>query len=165
MNIYLLLGSNINPVANIKRAILEIEGLKGVSIMAKSSLYETEPVGILNQPWFINCCLEVSTFLSPRELLCQTQGIEEAMERKREIRWGPRVIDIDILYFGEKVISDNDLTIPHPELHRRLFALIPLAEIAQDFLHPILKVGIKELISNAPPLKVNRVYRKGTQYL
>ncbi|MDI6751572.1 MAG: 2-amino-4-hydroxy-6-hydroxymethyldihydropteridine diphosphokinase [bacterium] len=143
----LLLGSNINPFTNIKKAISEIEKLSGVSITAKSSLYETEPVGFKPQPMFINCCLEVSTLLSPKELLYQTQGIEEAMGRTRKIKWGPRVIDIDILLYGEEVISDKDLTIPHPELHHRLFALIPLAEIAPNILHPILKVSIKELIS------------------
>ena len=157
MNIYLLLGSNINPLTNIKRAISEIEKLEGVSIIAKSSLYETEPVGILNQPWFINCCLEVSTLLSPRDLLYQTQGIEEAMGRTRQVKWGPRVIDIDILLYGEKIISEEGLIIPHPELHRRLFALIPLSEIAPDILHPVLKVGIKELIGALPLLKVKKV--------
>jgi len=155
--IFLLLGSNINPLINIKKAISEIEALEGVSIIAKSSLYETEPVGYKPQPWFINCCLEVSTLLSPRELLCQTQGIEEKMGRKKGIRWGPRLIDIDILIFGEKIIKEEGLIIPHPQLHQRLFALIPLSEIAPDILHPILKVGIKELISSLPPLVVKKL--------
>ena len=154
--VILLLGSNINPLTNIKRAISEIEGLEGVTFIAKSSLYETEPVGFKPQPIFINCCLAVSTLLSPKELLCQTQGIEERMGRKRGVRWGPRLIDIDILLDGERIIKEEGLTIPHPELHRRLFALIPLSEIVPNILHPILKVGIKELISTLPPLTVRR---------
>lgn len=144
---FLLLGSNIEPFKNVKKAISLIEKLPWTLMRKTSSLYETEPVGYKDQPWFINCCLEISTWLSPRELLFKSQEIEKVMGRKREVRWGPRLIDIDILLYGERIIREDDLTIPHPQLHKRLFALIPLSEIAPDILHPILKVGIKELIS------------------
>jgi 2-amino-4-hydroxy-6-hydroxymethyldihydropteridine diphosphokinase len=109
-----------------------------------SSVYETEPVGLVNQPRFLNLACEVVTRLSPEGLLALFKGIEQKMGRYS--RSGePRIIDIDIVLFGDQVINTPNLVIPHPRMHERGFVLIPLAEIAPDFVHPVLKKSIKEL--------------------
>jgi 2-amino-4-hydroxy-6-hydroxymethyldihydropteridine diphosphokinase len=109
-----------------------------------SSIYDTEPVGLVNQPRFLNLACEVLTRLSPEGLLALLKGIEQKMGRYS--RSGePRIIDIDIVLFGDQVINIPNLVIPHPRMHERAFVLIPLAEIAPDFVHPVLKKKIKEL--------------------
>ncbi|MBI5701195.1 2-amino-4-hydroxy-6-hydroxymethyldihydropteridine diphosphokinase [Candidatus Saganbacteria bacterium] len=143
---YLSLGSNVGDREEyIEQAVFLIGRLKGVEIMKRSGNYETEPEGNADQPKFINCVLEIKTTLAPHNLLEELQTIENALGREREIEWGPRTIDIDILIFGDFVISDDKLQIPHPLLHERLFVLQPLKEIAPRLIHPMLEKTIVAL--------------------
>src|SRR6202521_6052044 len=130
--IYLSLGSNLGDrTANLERAIAVLpEG--GVRVLRQSSLYETEPVDFLAQPWFLNCVVEGETSLMPRQLLHALQGIERKFGRKKRIPRGPRVIDLDILFYGASVMRTEEVEIPHPRLHQRRFVLVPLAELAPN---------------------------------
>jgi 2-amino-4-hydroxy-6-hydroxymethyldihydropteridine diphosphokinase len=146
--IFLSLGSNIgNKILNLNTASENIEKYAG-KICSKSSIYETSAWGIIEQDTFLNQVIEIETNLKPSELIAILLKIEEQMGRKREIKWGPRLIDIDILYFSDKIIEQNSLIVPHPYLHQRRFILMPLCEIAPDFEHPILKKTTKELLKN-----------------
>ena len=133
---YLGLGSNLGDrEENIRQALRLVEA-GGVRVARVSSLYETRPVGPVDQPDFINAAAEVETTLSPEDLLSAARAVEQAMGRERTIRWGPRVIDIDILLYDEMSVNEPGLTIPHPEMTRRWFVLAPLAEIAPDLILP-----------------------------
>jgi 2-amino-4-hydroxy-6-hydroxymethyldihydropteridine diphosphokinase len=145
--VYLGLGSNIgDKVANCQLALAEIAASNHHHITAVSSLYKTEPIGYRDQDWFINCVAEVSTALQPRPLHAFLQGIEKDMGRQKTFRMGPRIIDLDILFYGDEVIADTDLIIPHPHLHERGFVLVPLAELAPGLFHPVLKKTIRDLL-------------------
>src|SRR5215472_14193892 len=128
--VYLSLGSNMGDrAANIARAVAEL-GKRGVKVTQESSLYETEPLEIREQPWFLNCAVEAETELSPRELMDVLLGIERSMGREKRVPKGPRVIDIDILLYGSEIVRAPGLEIPHPRIAERKFVLEPLAEIA-----------------------------------
>ncbi len=143
---FLGLGSNIgNREEYLHRAYTRICGLEGVQALQLSRFYETIPVGGPPQPMFLNAALTIRTVLSPHQLLKQLQRIETDMGRTRTVRWGPRTIDIDILLYGDVIISDGQLTIPHPLMHTRLFVLEPLAEIAPDAIHPIYQKTVLQL--------------------
>ena len=136
--VYLLTGSNVgNSKALLNQAKLQI--IKHVGkITAASSLYQTAPWGNTNQQHFLNQVLEVSTSLEAKEVLTTILNIEQQMGRTREEKWAPRTIDIDILFFNNNIINEHDLKVPHPLLHQRMFTLVPLAEIAPDYFHPLL---------------------------
>src|SRR6185437_62633 len=126
---YLSLGSNLGDrAANLQKCIRLLSNLGDVAKI--SSLYETEPMELREQPWFLNCVVELETQLSARQLLSGIQQIEAKLGRSREIDKGPRTIDIDILLYDSEVIKDNDLEIPHPTMQKRRFVLAPLAEIS-----------------------------------
>src|SRR5258706_15430836 len=128
--IYLSLVSNLGDrAANLERAITALPGA-GVRVLRRSSLYETEPVDFLAQPWFLNCVVESETSLMPRQLLHALQAIERRFGRKKRIARGPRVIDLDILFYGASAIRTPEVEIPHPRMHKRRFVLVPLAELA-----------------------------------
>jgi 2-amino-4-hydroxy-6-hydroxymethyldihydropteridine diphosphokinase len=128
---YLGLGSNQGDrAANLWEATRQLGELHSCAIEQVSRLYETAPVGPQDQPWYLNAALRIETGLSPHELLQAAQGIERSMGRIHGERWGPRIIDIDVLLFGEMRIASAELTIPHPELWKRRFALVPLADVA-----------------------------------
>lgn len=134
---YLGLGGNMGErEVMLARAAARLDAHPGIRVLGRSSLYETEPVGPAGQPWYLNAVLETETSLSPLELLGACKQIEADLGRRRGLRWGPRPIDIDILLFGNFEISTPDLVIPHPELRRRAFVLVPLAEIAPDLVLP-----------------------------
>ena len=134
--VYLGLGSNIgDKVANCLRALDAISASDHNHLHAVSSLYKTEPLGYKNQDWFINCVAEVSTTLLPRPFHAFLQEIEKRMGRKKTVRMGPRIIDLDILFYGNEVVEEPDLIIPHPHLHERGFVLVPLAELTPDLRH------------------------------
>ena len=128
--VYLSLGSNIgNRQKYIESAIELIGKTEGIEILKKSGLYETSPVGYVEQNLFLNTVIKIETDFSAREILKIINKIENELDRKREIRWGPRTIDIDILIFSDKKIDEMDLIIPHKEMLNRLFVLVPLIEI------------------------------------
>jgi 2-amino-4-hydroxy-6-hydroxymethyldihydropteridine diphosphokinase len=145
--IYLSLGSNLGDrAANLDRAIDALPDV-GVRVLRRSSNYETEPVDFLEQPWFLNCVIEAETSLSPRELLEQLQAIEHKFGSRKEIPRGPRIIDLDILFYGTEVIHADGLEIPHPRLAARRFVLVPLAELAPDLGHPVLRMKVREMLA------------------
>ena len=128
--VYLSLGSNIgNRQEYIESAIELVGKTEGIKILKKSGLYETSPVGYVEQDLFLNVVIKIETDFSAREILKIINKIENELDRKREIRWGPRTIDIDILIFSDKKINETDLIIPHKEMLNRLFVLVPLIEI------------------------------------
>jgi 2-amino-4-hydroxy-6-hydroxymethyldihydropteridine diphosphokinase len=142
--VYLGLGSNLGDrAANLKAAIQRLGELG--EVVAVSSFYETEPVEMLAQPWFLNCAVALETERMPRQLLGAVRSIEQQMGRRRTVVKGPRNIDIDILLFGRSVVETAGLVVPHPALHERRFVLEPLAEIAPEARHPVFKKTVREL--------------------
>ncbi len=146
-NAFLGLGSNLgNPKENILRAIQQLSSLPNTKILNQSSLYRTEPIGNTNQNWFLNSVVQVQTNYSPRELLISLMALEKGMGRMRIEKWGPRIIDLDILYFDDLIINEEELQIPHPGISERCFVLVPLNEIAPDYIHPELKKSNRNLL-------------------
>jgi 2-amino-4-hydroxy-6-hydroxymethyldihydropteridine diphosphokinase len=145
-DVYLLTGGNLgNRLHYLKKACDEIETKAG-TVIRKSSVYETEPWGFTDQDAFLNQVLCIHTELEPEELLHTLLEIEIQLGRKRIEKMGPRVIDIDILFYGSNVISLADLNVPHPHIADRRFVLTPLNEIAADFIHPVHNKTVKELL-------------------
>lgn len=142
--VYLSLGSNLGDrEANLRAAI---EKLKEIgNPVSVSSFYETEPVEVTSQPWFLNCAIKLDTEKMPRQLISAILALEQQMGRQRNQKKSPRTIDIDILLFGSSIIEIPALTVPHPRMHERRFVLEPLAEIAPDARHPVYKRTIREL--------------------
>ena len=145
--VYLLLGSNLGDRLQIMRAARKLIAMEIGHIVSASSIYETAPWGVLDQPSFLNQVLEVATEMTPEEVLRITLDIEHELGRIRYERWGARVIDIDILYFESLVVDTARLTIPHPRLHERRFTLAPLSEVAPNFIHPILNKNSEQLLA------------------
>jgi len=146
--IYLGLGTNLgNRQTHLKKALYYIERLLG-TIIATSNIYETQPWGVSEQPNFLNMVVEVQSCQSPQNTLSTILTIEQFIGRVRLNKWGSRAIDIDLLFYGEEVINEPNLKIPHPYIPQRNFVLVPLKEIAEDLLHPVLKVSIHELYTN-----------------
>ncbi|MBI2845399.1 MAG: 2-amino-4-hydroxy-6-hydroxymethyldihydropteridine diphosphokinase [Chloroflexi bacterium] len=148
--VYLGMGSNLGDREKNLNLALEKLGRVG-KVTEVSSLYETEPVGYQDQPWFLNMVCELQTELSPHELLQSLKAIEKNMGRTPGPRFGPRPIDLDILLYKDLVLNTPELIIPHPRLAERAFVLIPLAEIAPQVLHPVLKKTIQELRDSLSP--------------
>ncbi len=135
---YISIGSNIgNKEENIKKSIDKLKEFKEIKVTKIASIIETEPWGYENQDSFKNTAIEIRTFLNPKELMTILLNIEKDMKRERVIKWGPRIIDLDIIFFDDYVTSDEYVTIPHPRMEEREFVLEPLNEIAPNFIHPL----------------------------
>ncbi|MFN3530951.1 MAG: 2-amino-4-hydroxy-6-hydroxymethyldihydropteridine diphosphokinase [Candidatus Brocadia sp.] len=144
--VYIGLGSNVGDrTRNLLSAYDHIISTEEIQPLRLSRFYETTPCGGPPQPMFLNTVLGIKTALSPHQLLERFQRIESTMGRVRTVKWGPRNIDIDILLYGNKIVDDEHLKIPHPLMHTRLFVLEPFAEIAPNVVHPILKKTILQL--------------------
>jgi 2-amino-4-hydroxy-6-hydroxymethyldihydropteridine diphosphokinase len=144
--IYIGLGSNVGDrLANIRKAV-ELMKKEEIEVVNESSIYETEPMGYREQGWFLNSVVQGRTELSPERLWETLEKIEKSIGREKEIKWGPRIIDLDILFYGNKILNDKQLQIPHSELHKRKFVLVPLKEIAPELVHPVLNKTISELL-------------------
>ncbi len=148
--ILLSLGSNLGDRDANLRTALERLGKVGISVTRRSSLYETEPVDLQEQPNFVNLVCEVKTQLPPDQLLETCLAVEKKMGRERRQRWGPRKIDIDILFYGDEIIDQPRLQIPHPRLSQRRFVLIPLEEIHPSFRDPKTGNTVTQLCSLCP---------------
>jgi 2-amino-4-hydroxy-6-hydroxymethyldihydropteridine diphosphokinase len=143
---YIGIGSNLgNRQKNCLRAIEFLEK-RGIIVKKRSSMYETEPWGVKDQPQFINMALEVETGLEPHELLRILKDVEKEVGRGATFKWGPRIIDLDILLFNDLFLRGDNLQIPHPLMHKRDFVLKPLCEIAPERIHPLLKVKMCDLL-------------------
>lgn len=155
---YLGLGSNIgNRTEQIEHAIDLIQGTSGIRIMKCSSIYKTEPIGYTDQPEFYNSVIQIQTSLQPNELLSVILNIEKKLDRIRTIRWGPRTIDIDILMYGNQIVDEPHLKIPHIQLTKRAFVLVPLLEIAGSILVPGTTNKLTYYIEQLEDQKIDRI--------
>ena len=157
-SVFIGLGTNLGSrERNLKKALEHIKAF--IKIEHTSSIYETEPVDYEDQAWFLNMVIKGTTKLSAIHLLEKLQSIEDSMGRVRTIKSGPRIIDLDILFYSDKIINCDDLIVPHPEIQNRSFVLTPLQEIAPEFMHPKLKKKMTHLLNR---LKQNKQVRKWT---
>jgi 2-amino-4-hydroxy-6-hydroxymethyldihydropteridine diphosphokinase len=155
--VYLSLGSNVGDRDRLLARTLERLASDDVRIVRVSSVYETEPRDVPDQPWFLNQVVEVETSLFPKQLLARLQKIEIGMGRVRVEAKGPRTVDIDILFYGDAIVSTPGLEIPHPRLPDRRFVLEPLAELAPEFRHPRTRQTVREMLAVVRHQKVHRV--------
>ncbi len=144
---YIGIGSNLgNKLDQCNRAVNEILKVDNNRLLASSSFFKTRPIGYTSQDWFINGVIKIETELNPFDLLQTLKSIEFRMGREETFRWGPRIIDLDILFYDEIEINTPELQIPHPQIPHRQFVLIPLSEIDKDLVHPTFKKTIKDLL-------------------
>ena len=149
MLVYIGIGSNMGDKAgNCRRAVAEIASDPKNHRVQLSPLYRTEPVGKKDQDWFVNGVASFETSMLPGELLRFLLSVEARMGRIRGEKWGPRIIDLDILFYGDRVVEEESLRIPHPRLQERKFVLVPLNDIAPDLVHPVLRKSISRLLSS-----------------
>jgi 2-amino-4-hydroxy-6-hydroxymethyldihydropteridine diphosphokinase len=145
--VYIGIGSNLgDKVEQCEKGIFEILRVDRTRLLAKSSFYKTQPVGYTSQDWFVNGVIKIETDLEPFDLLQTLKSIESRLGRGETFRWGPRVIDLDILFFDEQEFQTEKLQIPHPLLQERRFVLTPLVEIDPNLIHPVLKKTVQELL-------------------
>jgi 2-amino-4-hydroxy-6-hydroxymethyldihydropteridine diphosphokinase len=146
---YIGIGSNLgDKLHQCEKAISEILKIDRHKLLAKSSLFKTQPIGYTSQDWFVNGVIKIETDLDALELFRTLRAIESRLGRTKTFRWGPRTIDLDILFFDDIEIHTEELQIPHPQIQNRQFVLIPLAEIDRHLIHPVLKKTIQELLNN-----------------
>jgi 2-amino-4-hydroxy-6-hydroxymethyldihydropteridine diphosphokinase len=159
--VYLSLGSNLGDrVNNLTRALTALAG-EQLTTKRVSSFFETEPVGYLEQPWFLNIAAAAETLLSPEELLRRCLDVERVLGRVRDIQGGPRTVDIDVLLYGDRSITAENLVIPHPRMAERRFVLLPLSEIAPTAIHPVLGMTVDALLAACPDRSIVRPFYSG----
>ena len=154
-SVFIGLGSNLGDRrANIHEALAQIREITGVRIVKESSLYESEPHGDA-KTWFVNGVIEIETELPAEKLLAKLKAVETAMGRKRVKgkKWGSRIIDLDLLFYGSLVMKKRSLTLPHAELHKRRFVLLPLSELAPQLIHPVLQESVSDLLAGSKDTK------------
>jgi len=145
--VYLALGSNLGDrLANLKRTVAALS--PQMEVKAKSHVYETPPWGFADQPKYLNQVIKVNTYLEPEPLLSHIKRLEIALGRKATFRNGPRLIDMDILFYDDLILETPSLVIPHPRLHERGFVLLPLMDIAPDLMHPIKERSVREMLAS-----------------
>lgn len=148
---YIAFGSSCgNREAYIAKALRLLEAVKGITITNVSPVYESTPLGNAATGNFLNGCLRAETLLTPEQLLIQLKQVEAATGRTARKRWADREIDLDIVFYDELVLHSEQLTVPHPEAHLRDFVLLPLADLAPEYLHPVLKKSVRELLHDNP---------------
>ena len=150
VKVYFLLGGNLGDRLKTLKCALQMLSRDVGEIWDYSSIYETEPWGVHDQPIFLNQTACLLTNKTPHQILASIRGIEQNLKRQRYEKWGSRTIDIDILFYGDQVIEDEELTIPHPALHERNFTLVPLKEIAGELVHPVMGKTIHQLCKESP---------------
>lgn len=154
--IYLGLGTNLGDrLRNLQKAISSLSPV--MSVTAVSPIYQSDPWGVTDQPAFLNLCLQATTTLNPQTLLHYLKNLETELGRQKTIKWGPRLIDIDILLYNDKIVDTNNLTIPHPHMAERAFVLVPLADIAPDVRHPVYHKTITELKTAVDPTTLHKI--------
>ena len=147
--VYLGLGSNLgHREKNLSQCLRELEGLDCLRVIRKASIYEAEPVGFKNQGWFLNTVVKIETKIPPLSLFYLLKGIEKKIGRGKGKRWGPREIDLDMLLYDNMVMSVDKLILPHSELHKRKFVLVPMVELNSRLKHPVLNLTFKKLLKN-----------------
>ena len=146
---YIGIGSNLgDKIHHCEKAISAILKIDRHKLLAKSSLFKTQPIGYTSQGWFVNGVIKIETDLEAPELLRTLKTIESQLGRTKTFRWGPRTIDLDILFFDDNEIHTEELQIPHPLIQDRQFVLIPMAEIDRNLIHPVFKKTVQELLNN-----------------
>lgn len=160
---YIGIGSNLeSPAENCLKAVEHLHAHPDLTLVTSSSLYLSEPFGIADQDWFVNSAVQITTSLSPERLLQECLTIEQAMGRTRTDKWGPRIIDLDILFYDDLILKQEGLEIPHPGIAERSFVLTPMNEIAAELIHPKLNKSIQTLLTKIPkPQQVKRISSDG----
>jgi 2-amino-4-hydroxy-6-hydroxymethyldihydropteridine diphosphokinase len=159
-NVYIALGSNIGDrAAYLEEAIDRLQRENDIEVVATSSIYETEPIGYVDQQSFLNMVIQIHTNLSPEKLLATTQAIEETCGRKRDIRWGPRTIDLDILLFDQQNMKIENLCIPHPRMFERAFVIVPLYELEPTIYFQMRNQSIEDIYEALPDKEGVNVWR------
>jgi len=153
--VYLALGSNLGDrLANLEATLAALPPV--VKVLERSPVYETPPWGVTDQPAFLNMVLKGESHLAPAALLAHLKHLETGLGRLPSIQYGPRLIDIDILFYGSLVLETPELSIPHPHLHERAFVLVPLADLAAEFIHPLLGKPVRQLLAAVDTTGVKR---------
>ena len=148
---YIGVGSNLgDKINNCLEAVVRIDEISGCRVTAQSDFYRTQPVGVKGQDWYVNGVIVLSSDIPAQDLLKGLLAIELDMGRERKRKWDSRIIDLDILLFGEEVISEKGLQVPHPLMHLRRFVLAPMVSLAPDLVHPVLKKSMAELLVDSP---------------
>jgi 2-amino-4-hydroxy-6-hydroxymethyldihydropteridine diphosphokinase len=157
---YIGLGANLgDPRQQLQEAMAKLAAAEEIELLRASSFYRTPPLGPPDQPWYVNAVIKVRTRLTPEELLRVLHRVEQELGRVRREYWGPRVIDLDLLLYNGVILSGADLCLPHPEMHRRSFVLVPLAEIAPQAWHPVFFQTAAELLAGLDPRDVENMVK------
>lgn len=148
-DVFISIGSNMgDKYNNCIQGIQGLDALDSTKVVEVSSFYKTEPVDYTDQDWFVNGALKIETQLDPEALMLSLKRIEQALgQYEKSVRFGPRILDLDILLYGDLITTGERVTLPHPRMHKRCFVLKPLCDIAPDVIHPVLKISVKEMLA------------------